>query len=45
MRDALGWSYSTAGFMNTINAVGYLAGARRDRRGVPAQADETGQLD
>jgi predicted MFS family arabinose efflux permease len=27
MRDALGWSYSTAGFMNTINAVGYLAGA------------------
>src|SRR5277367_4662997 len=27
MRDALGWSYSTAGFMNTINAAGYLAGA------------------
>jgi len=27
MRDTLGWSYSTAGFMNTINAVGYLAGA------------------
>src|SRR5258707_9949836 len=27
MRDALGWSYSTAGFMNTVNAVGYLAGA------------------
>ena len=27
MRDALGWSYSTAGFMNTINAIGYLAGA------------------
>lgn len=27
MRDSLGWSYSTAGFMNTINAVGYLAGA------------------
>jgi predicted MFS family arabinose efflux permease len=27
MRDALGWSYSTAGFMNTINAVGYLSGA------------------
>jgi predicted MFS family arabinose efflux permease len=27
MRDALGWSYSTAGFMNTTNAVGYLAGA------------------
>jgi predicted MFS family arabinose efflux permease len=44
MRDALGWSYSAAGFMNTINAVGYLAGARRDRRGVPAKADETGQL-
>ena len=27
MRDTLGWSYSTAGFMNTINAIGYLAGA------------------
>ena len=27
MRDTLGWSYSTAGFMNTINAAGYLAGA------------------
>ena len=27
MRDALGWSYATAGFMNTINAAGYLAGA------------------
>jgi predicted MFS family arabinose efflux permease len=27
MRDSLGWSYSTAGFMNTINALGYLAGA------------------
>jgi predicted MFS family arabinose efflux permease len=27
MRDALGWSYSAAGFMNTINAVGYLGGA------------------
>jgi len=27
MRDSLGWSYSTAGFMNTINAVGYLVGA------------------
>jgi len=27
MRDSLGWSYATAGFMNTINAVGYLAGA------------------
>ncbi len=27
MRDSLGWSYSTAGFMNTVNAVGYLAGA------------------
>jgi predicted MFS family arabinose efflux permease len=27
MRDALGWSYSAAGFMNTVNAVGYLAGA------------------
>ena len=27
MRDSLGWSYSAAGFMNTVNAVGYLAGA------------------
>ena len=27
MRDTLGWSYSAAGFMNTINAIGYLAGA------------------
>jgi predicted MFS family arabinose efflux permease len=27
MRDTLGWSYSTAGFMNTVNAAGYLAGA------------------
>lgn len=27
MRDSLGWSYSTAGFMNTINAAGYMIGA------------------
>ncbi|PDT89478.1 MFS transporter [Bradyrhizobium sp. Y36] len=27
MRETLGWSYSAAGFMNTINAVGYLVGA------------------
>jgi predicted MFS family arabinose efflux permease len=27
MRDTLVWSYSAAGFMNTINAAGYLAGA------------------
>jgi predicted MFS family arabinose efflux permease len=27
MRDSLGWSYSAAGFMNTINAAGYLASA------------------
>src|SRR6202790_17293 len=27
MRDALGWSYSAAGFMNTVTAAGYLAGA------------------
>ena len=27
MRESLHWSYSAAGFMNTINAVGYLAGA------------------
>jgi MFS family permease len=27
MREDLHWSYSAAGFMNTINAAGYLAGA------------------
>ena len=27
MRDSLQWSYSAAGFMNTINAAGYLFGA------------------
>ena len=27
MRDTLAWSYSVAGFMNTVNAAGYLAGA------------------
>jgi predicted MFS family arabinose efflux permease len=27
MRDSLHWSYSAAGFMNTINAAGYLGGA------------------
>jgi predicted MFS family arabinose efflux permease len=27
MRDTLHWSYSAAGFMNTINAAGYLTGA------------------
>jgi predicted MFS family arabinose efflux permease len=27
MRDSLDWSYASAGFMNTINAAGYLAGA------------------
>ena len=27
MRDTLHWSYSAAGFMNTINAAGYLVGA------------------
>src|SRR5204862_2691103 len=27
MRDSLGWSYSAAGVMNTINAAGYLVGA------------------
>jgi predicted MFS family arabinose efflux permease len=27
MRDTLGWSYSAAGFLNTINAAGYLLGA------------------
>src|ERR1051326_2401230 len=29
MRDSLSWSYSAAGFMNTINSAGYLAGALR----------------
>jgi predicted MFS family arabinose efflux permease len=43
MRDALGWSYSAAGFMNTINAAGYLAGALMASRfirrfGLPAAA-------
>jgi predicted MFS family arabinose efflux permease len=27
MRDSLGWSYSIAGLMNTVNAAGYLVGA------------------
>lgn len=27
MRDSLGWSYSAAGFLNTVNAAGYLIGA------------------
>lgn len=27
MRNSLGWSYAAAGFMNTINAAGYLGGA------------------
>src|SRR5260370_3601002 len=27
MRDALGWSYSAAGFMNTINSAAYLVRA------------------
>ena len=27
MRDTLGWSYSVAGFLNTVNAAGYLVGA------------------
>jgi predicted MFS family arabinose efflux permease len=27
MRDSLQWSYSSAGFMNTVNAAGYLLGA------------------
>jgi predicted MFS family arabinose efflux permease len=27
MRESLDWSYALAGFMNTLNAVGYLAGA------------------
>jgi predicted MFS family arabinose efflux permease len=27
MRDSLGWSYSTAGFVGTMNAAGYLIGA------------------
>src|SRR5438477_1772573 len=30
MRDTLGWSYSVAGFMNTINAAGYLVIAAMD---------------
>ena len=27
MRESLGWSYSAAGFLNTVNAIGYLVGA------------------
>ncbi|RTL54058.1 MAG: YbfB/YjiJ family MFS transporter [Bradyrhizobiaceae bacterium] len=27
MRESLGWSYATAGSMNTINAIGYMIGA------------------
>ncbi|MBP8881598.1 MAG: YbfB/YjiJ family MFS transporter, partial [Dermatophilaceae bacterium] len=27
MRTELGWSFATAGLMNTVNAVGYLVGA------------------
>ncbi len=27
MRQSLGWTYAAAGFMNTVNAAGYLAGA------------------
>ena len=27
MRESLHWSYAAAGFMNTVNAAGYLAGA------------------
>jgi predicted MFS family arabinose efflux permease len=27
MRDSLQWSYSAAGFMNTVNAAGYMLGA------------------
>jgi predicted MFS family arabinose efflux permease len=27
MRDDLGWSYSQAGWINTINAIGYIVGA------------------
>lgn len=27
MRESLGWTYAAAGFMNTINAAGYLGGA------------------
>ena len=29
MRADLGWSYTLAGAMNTINALGYLIGAHR----------------
>ena len=48
MRDTLGWSYSAAGFMNTINAAGYLAGAllasRADQRFGLAPAVRWGTL-
>jgi predicted MFS family arabinose efflux permease len=41
MRADLGWSYLVAGAMNTVNAVGYLAGALLSARllqGLPTQA-------
>ena len=45
MRDSLGWSYSAAGFMNTINAVGYLVGALLASRDDPAlRAGANGSL-
>ena len=34
MRADLGWSYLTAGAMNTVNAAGYLAGALAAPRGI-----------
>ena len=36
MRADLAWSYTTAGAMNTVNAVGYLAGALMAPRASPA---------
>jgi MFS family permease len=41
MRADLGWSYLVAGAMNTVNAIGYLAGALLSARllqGLPTQA-------
>ncbi|HEX7382784.1 MAG TPA: YbfB/YjiJ family MFS transporter, partial [Burkholderiaceae bacterium] len=41
MRDDLGWSYFTAGAMNTANAAGYLAGALIAPRGLARRGART----
>ena len=41
MRVDLGWSYFTAGAMNTVNAAGYLVGAHRRQEQRVGEACET----